>query len=972
MKPQPDLIRDVSGRYRTYASSKIVPAAGLAGLILLFFNKMALSHLILARGDTLLYFYPYWQAAADALRTGRLPLWNSNLFMGAPMLANSQIGFFYPLNWPLWLLLPVPTAVSATVLLHLFIGGWGTFLAARTSLALGRTAAFLSSVLFALGGYLTAQVEHVNQLQGLAWLPWYLVVLNYGAGDGPRLPRLGSRVLAFGSLFALQFLAGHAQTTFISAVGILLWLAGKWLFARFSNASANEDSPTAPGARPPLHLLPAILLGALLALAITAVQLLPTLELARLSARQGGLAPNEALSFSLPPFLLARALLPHYGQSLFSEYLAPLPVTALMLAVLGAWHWRQRQDVLPALLFVMVGLLLALGLYLPTNWLLARMPLFNLFRVPARWLILYALGVSLLAGHGWQILWQNWQSHRPNGSRWRHPDPGSPRHLRRPATVAGLILLALVAWSLLAIVATPFFPSTPEAPFEASQLLSILSWLLELLFAFLLISPPPANRLVSALFPAPLGRISPGPPVILVPAILLIMFFASREHPYNNLTAPEAFSDLRPTVARLQAIAGCVVPGQPCPFPPDRFLSLSDIFFDPGDQAEMDTIYAQQLSEAARYDLTIAAKQKEIIAPNLPLAFDLNAVDGFDGGILPLRAYNQTMTLILPEGVSPGDGRLRENLDYIPEARWLDLFNARYLITDKLSDVWRQSIFFDRQHPLTLANGETAAVSYLPLFEATSLWLLSSAPPDPADITTGQGEAWRLAFEPTGEELYRATFPDPVTPKSITLTSSPGGSYQAAALTLVDDRDGAFAPLVLGNYRLVHSGDVKMYENLDVLPRAFLIHSWRWQATAEAAVAAMRAPEFDPRTTAVLLAEDQQPGSTAESSAPEGETVTIESHEPERVVIDVSSQSDGILILTDGYYPGWTAVVDGQPVQIFQADGMFRGVRAPSGHHQVIFAFRPKSVYAGAAITAAGILCGIAIAFLVFIRSGRR
>ena len=102
------------------------PWLAIVGLVLLFFNKMVFSNLILARGDTFLYFYPYWQAAAEALRHGRLPLWNPSLFMGAPLLANSQVGFFYPLNWPVWLLLPTPYAVSASIVLHLVIAGWGT------------------------------------------------------------------------------------------------------------------------------------------------------------------------------------------------------------------------------------------------------------------------------------------------------------------------------------------------------------------------------------------------------------------------------------------------------------------------------------------------------------------------------------------------------------------------------------------------------------------------------------------------------------------------------------------------------------------------------------------------------------------------------------------------------------------------------------------------------------------------------
>ena len=87
---------------------RILPLLALLSLVLVFFNKMAFTNLILARGDTFLYFYPYWHAAAEALRAAALPLWNPHLFMGAPLLANSQIGFFYPLNWPVWLLLPTP------------------------------------------------------------------------------------------------------------------------------------------------------------------------------------------------------------------------------------------------------------------------------------------------------------------------------------------------------------------------------------------------------------------------------------------------------------------------------------------------------------------------------------------------------------------------------------------------------------------------------------------------------------------------------------------------------------------------------------------------------------------------------------------------------------------------------------------------------------------------------------------------
>ena len=75
---------------------RVAALSGLALLTLLFFWKILLTNLILSGVDIFLYFYPYKAYAAEALRQSRLPLWNPHLFMGAPLLANSQVGLFYP------------------------------------------------------------------------------------------------------------------------------------------------------------------------------------------------------------------------------------------------------------------------------------------------------------------------------------------------------------------------------------------------------------------------------------------------------------------------------------------------------------------------------------------------------------------------------------------------------------------------------------------------------------------------------------------------------------------------------------------------------------------------------------------------------------------------------------------------------------------------------------------------------------
>ncbi len=900
---------ETTGRKRRLIAGLV---AGLSLLLLvgLFFNRMAFSNLILARGDTFLYFYPYWQAASDAIRGGSLPLWNTALFMGAPFLANSQAGLLYPLNWPLWLLLPVPYAVSASILPHLVVAGLGTYLAARRCLALTSWAAILAALVFALGGYLTAQVEHVNQLQGLAWLPWFFVALCPWLDHPGRWSSAARTICAVAVLFALQLLAGHTQTAFITGVGLVIWIV---------------VVVTTSGIRRPKQLLTIfgpVLLGALLGAGLAAVQVIPSLELARFSTRQGGLPTNEALSFSLNPLLLTRSLLPDYNQPLFSEYVAILPLTVVLLAVIGAWTWRRRADVRPVIVTAVAGLLLALGIFNPIYHLLVRLPGFDLFRVPARWLALYAFGVALLAGLGWQVA----------VDRARAIGPVRLASLGRPL-IAGLsLLIVLAVWGIASVGLAGFIPMGAEGAVSRPTTLSWILWSVELCIT------------VALLLRAP--------PILLETGIGLIvvgfLFLATRQLPYNNLTTPEAYFDLRPPITRILTESPCQGQGPECQQPPSRLLSLSDIFFDPGDQAEVSSIYGDQLSAEAIYDYTIAIKQKEIIAPNLPLAYGLASVDGFDGGILPLKSYSDLVSLILPEGKTTTDGRLRENLESVPEARWLDLFQARHLITDKVGDVWRDEVFFDMQFPLML-DRETGVVSvgHVPTFEATELWVLGNGQAGWVEVETSSGDRWRLRAQDEGQGLFRVTWPTPAVAKTISLSAcetqfSCPDVWRVDGLSLVDGRDGAFQTLVLGNYRQIHSGDVKIYENLDVLPRAFLVYDWIYAVDRTAAIQLMSDPDFDPVHQAVLVGSGPLPEDT------EGHgQASISTYNPDEVTIEAVSELPGLLVLTDAHYPGWSATVDGQPVYSYEADGLFRGAIVPAGEHEVVWRFNSKSVTSG-------------------------
>jgi hypothetical protein len=157
---------------------------------------------------------------------------------------------------------------------------------------------------------------------------------------------------------------------------------------------------------------------------------------------------------------------------------------------------------------------------------------------------------------------------------------------------------------------------------------------------------------------------------------------------------------------------------------------------------------------------------------------------------------------------------------------------------------------------------------------------------------------------------------------------------------------------------------------LDPLPRAFLVNRFKVAPSSEAAFTALQA-DFDPASEAIL---EQEPGVL--ELAPSGEAhgqATIKSREENHVVVETESADDALLVLTDTYYPGWRAKVDGSDAEILRADYVFRAVVLPAGNHTVEFEFRPIGFLVGAALSCLGglIWLGAALA-LPRVRAGRR
>ena len=93
----------------------------------------------------------------------------------------------------------------------------------------------------------------------------------------------------------------------------------------------------------------------------------------------------------------------------------------------------------------------------------------------------------------------------------------------------------------------------------------------------------------------------------------------------------------------------------------------------------------------------------------------------------------------------------------------------------------------------------------------------------------------------------------------------------------------------------------------------------------------------------------------------EAPIATLISYDLNRVVISTVSPVDGFVLLTDNYYPGWTATIDGKSTEIYRADYTLRAVAVAKGNHTVIFLYSPESFTVGAIVTGFGVLMSASV-----------
>jgi len=157
------------------------------------------------------------------------------------------------------------------------------------------------------------------------------------------------------------------------------------------------------------------------------------------------------------------------------------------------------------------------------------------------------------------------------------------------------------------------------------------------------------------------------------------------------------------------------------------------------------------------------------------------------------------------------------------------------------------------------------------------------------------------------------------------------------------------------HYRLVAGGPVKVYENSDALPRAFVVYRAAAAPDAAAALTRIADQAFRPGKEVVV----EGPASLALANDAGHGGAAIKQYGANRVTIDVITDSSGYLVLADTYFPGWTARIrpassgqgEWRTVDVVPADEAFRAIPLAAGHWTVEFRYQPLSFRTGLVIS---------------------
>lgn len=379
-------------RFRTFFS--YWPVIGSAASALVFFREILTSDRMFLAADISRQYYPWYVFTAQKIGQRVLPLWSASMQAGYPLFAEGETGALYPILRALFWIYPRMQAFNLLYPIHFFLLQVFTYLFLR-SVRCSKFAGFVASLAYSYGLFFVTKIIHPSIIMSAAWFPLGLYAIQMGVFSGRVF------FLLLPLTIVNQFLAGHPQVAFISIIAYLIYFSLLVVFGKKEEKLEVKKIT--------LQIIYSITIG----LAISAIQLIPLIELGKHSSRPIG-DLNYLFSFSLPfshlltfifPDFFGRVTpdkftgMPWYGGAYweFALYIGTVPFIFACL-ILFIKNKTSREWLF--IVFMILSLLLAIGGYLfpyrAAVILLSHFLSFP-FRVSSRFLLVTTFATATLA-----------------------------------------------------------------------------------------------------------------------------------------------------------------------------------------------------------------------------------------------------------------------------------------------------------------------------------------------------------------------------------------------------------------------------------------------------------------------------------------------------------------------------------------------------------------------------------------------
>lgn len=381
--------------------------------VLIFFYDLFKDRFIFTERDLAPYFIPFRFFWVENIKNGDIPLWGPYQFSGHPFFANPQYAILYPING-LFFILPFDIAFNTIILIHFFLGGFFTYLFLR-DLEASPSGAFIGGLIFMLSGYLLSIHSLLTILLSVVWTP--LVIMFFRRAM--TKPAIKNEILtAF--FMAIAFLGGGVEIVYGNFFILLLIV----IFSPHSHPFISK------------RVIPIIMLYAkrtrslifvsMVFLLLSAIQLLPFLELWMHSIRSHGISYQEATIWSFAPQDFLLFILPDaYGYFLdmkkywLSQCWLKTLYTGGLPFILSTIYFIKGKEWKVFLSLMILSISLSLGRYNPIYpFLFKYVPFLNGIRYPVKFLYLFILVLSVTAGLGFDKLME--LASNGGGKRLKH------------------------------------------------------------------------------------------------------------------------------------------------------------------------------------------------------------------------------------------------------------------------------------------------------------------------------------------------------------------------------------------------------------------------------------------------------------------------------------------------------------------------------------------------------------------------